>query len=1301
MLMDLATVRVDQLTVQGKLEFLDGTDREFIATRVLVTGLLVAGNATNPYKSRLTITLQGNLLSPTLIVVNRQFLGNKVMAVYGNLSMHGTPRAFVNTRLSATVLPGATTFTVIDPVDWQAGNDTIVVSSTEYDITQSETFNVTAISYSSDKQSATITVNTPFRYRHFGGNITHGSPSVSNGQTRLSAVVALTNRNIVIRGDMITDNSPAGYGASIVVSEVPSLTAPLVGNFNASFVEFRDVGKLNMSNPAVLFSYYGVGNPYAGSGYYYQKYAVTGTQQTVASSSINAMRACSLSRTWNQGIVLTGAQGVYLDSNLIVNAYAEAISVDAYSYNPVITNNRVVGAYRSLTDLANWVHPIAAYFILTVPLALTGNVATGGADSGFTMRMTQCTASSSVIYGNEAHANLIGLYVLPDLTNGGCIQVYSWTLWKNAHHGLLTVDQTSNVEVSQTVVSDNHIGISLNFVRAAVDEHVYIRDSVIMGSTAASTCQASLTCLAVSPTDLLATSGVCGSVLGPSYRRVGLLTPSLGMTAAHTCEINADGLLTCSPPNTPTRLCGMPWESRYGLPSTSFSLFNVSTTTFAYWNASDCGLTSAAVAWNPTQLDHTPIMNFRTTTWTSAEIDSRFSLESTSTSGDCGSYCDGRDQIGMRDEDGSTLDIVLAAGSPGHTLVSNNPPVVGQSQQCQYITGWNAYACRDTVFRRMIFESEDIDRGSRRIGPVLINRQTTTNYSYFSVGPMDDECPEQFHFSWFPFLVQPGYAHDIQSTGTTPQYVRMTYLSQDPTEKLVVSVFYEQPMQLELFMGEVQMTALSRHPTMDDPIGSWVFDPQARRAYITVGGVPNGIQFNLVTTALIQVTMTLAVDYSTFDGPSVVQYLALLLSIDPSRIVVASVHSGSTVATYNIMDVNGTSSDPTALQAQQQRMYALSVTLVDKVLNNTVGGVTTIAGYQVISLTVTPPAVNGSTSTPTVTVITAPSSSSSSGLSKGALAGIIVGALVLALLVALLVGWCCVRRNRGKYEIATSGQPIVTRFQPKPLKSPTYTPKEAISFFGKTGSDVEMGNVRTINITPRQAPTFSPVVPEMRTNNGTPDRRADVNPFGTASVKTAPALPATPPRMERYNGETSDGAEGQPHPQQQPPALPGTPPQQHEQTSPPRPALPPPIVRVLPAPTDAPAHYGDEASHASDASDSTHMYEGEQVTGMGMYSFYNQHTNSYEMHPDLSPPASDSSPPPSAIAPPSLPSQPPSRSSLSSTAPSQPSRPLLPPLAPTLPSRPPSNGPMPIVSHRGSVGLSAPPIPTVRPLFRG
>ena len=117
-----------------------------------MTGYLVAGNSTSPFRSQLTITLQGNLLSPTLVVVNRQFLGNKVMAVYGNLSLHGAPRCVrQHTPQSPPSCP-ATPLTAWS-TRWTGlpAPTRIVVSSTEYDITQSETFNITAVTYSSSR----------------------------------------------------------------------------------------------------------------------------------------------------------------------------------------------------------------------------------------------------------------------------------------------------------------------------------------------------------------------------------------------------------------------------------------------------------------------------------------------------------------------------------------------------------------------------------------------------------------------------------------------------------------------------------------------------------------------------------------------------------------------------------------------------------------------------------------------------------------------------------------------------------------------------------------------------------------------------------------------------------------------------------------------------------------------------------------------------------------------------------------------------------------------------------------------
>ena len=1305
MIMDLPTVTCDQLTVQGKLEFLDGMNHELIATRIAVTGYLNAGNTSHPFQSQLTITLTGNRLSPTLIVTNNLFLGNKVMGVFGSVNLVGTPRAFVQTRLQATVMPGDTQLLVVDPVDWVVG-DSLVISSTEYDATQMENFTITAVQYATTagKKTATIVVNAPFAYRHFAGSIQHNSPYLAAGKaTSLSAVVALVNRNIVFRGDM-SGSSGYGYGASIVVSEIPSVTAPLVGKFNVSYVQFQDVGKLNLSNPALLFNYYSAGSPYAGGGYYYQGKKPSGTQQKLASSAINAMRGCSLVNTWNQGIVAQGAQGMYLDSNVVVRAYTSAFQFDSYSYSPILTNNVVVGSYRSPSDSNTWVHPIAAFYLNTPPFALTGNTATGSADAGYTVRLTDCSAGYGQVYGNEAHANLIGLYILPDhVTATQCVAVYGWTLWKNSHVGLLTVDQLSNVEVNNAVVSDNHIGISLNFARGSVDDHVYISNSVIMGSTAASTCQQSLTCHAVSPTDLLATSGRCGSVYGPSYRRVGLMTLAY-MNDGHTCEVDADGFLTCLPPNTPTRLCGMPWENRYGLPSSSFSLFNVTATTFAYWNASDCGLTSAAVAWNPSQIDHTPIVNMRGITWTNADVNAHFLIKTTDASASCVGSCDGRDQIGIRDEDGSALGIAMS-GTLGHTLVSDNPLVTGSTPSCQYQSSWGAFACANTVFRRLIFESEDIDRGTRRIGPLLINRQTFTNLSYFSVGPIDDECPIRDHFSWFPFLVQPGVAHDIEPTGTTPAYVRMTFLSQDPSEKMIVSVFYQQPSQLNLFVGASQVAMLSRYPTMADPIGSWTFDPQARRAYLVVGGVPNGIQFNLIQTAYIQVTMTLAVDYSTFDGANVVMYLALLLGISPSRIAVASVHSGSTVAAYNIFDSSNTTTDPTAQIASQNRLYTLSTQLATAVLNNTVDGQTYIAGYAVIALSIVPPPVNGTGTASTITVIAAPSSSHAA-LSTGGIIGVSVGAVLVGLLLAALIAWCCLRRraNNGKMWGSEEEADVrVKQLQFTPVTPSPYAdvlkaaPSRPIVPAPPQSSFVEMQSVSFD--TQQQQPT----APATRTVYPP----ASHGPMTIhVSPKKAPALPSTPPRMEPivYEGETGAGLEEgnggrfvQQQPQAQaavrppPPQLPPPPPSAGS-----RAVLPPPIIKLFPAsqPVAAvPVEYGeeeDEELSSSEESPSLGVYEGEAPpTGdsppkpnalgpAGMYAFYNQGAAA------ASASSSVSKPPP----PPLPPTNP--RGSLSASR-----APPLPARAPSLPTS------APIAASHVRVGSNPPALPASRPAFRG
>ncbi len=69
--------------------------------------------------------------SPTTVVDNTYFLGNKVLAVFGRLSLAGQPRPVVWTRLATVAVAGSSFITVDQPVDWRAG-DEIVLTPTEY-----------------------------------------------------------------------------------------------------------------------------------------------------------------------------------------------------------------------------------------------------------------------------------------------------------------------------------------------------------------------------------------------------------------------------------------------------------------------------------------------------------------------------------------------------------------------------------------------------------------------------------------------------------------------------------------------------------------------------------------------------------------------------------------------------------------------------------------------------------------------------------------------------------------------------------------------------------------------------------------------------------------------------------------------------------------------------------------------------------------------------------------------------------------------------------------------------------------
>ena len=373
------------------------------------------------------------------------------------------------------------------------------------------------------------------------------------------------------------------------------------------------------------------------------------------------------------------------------------------------------------------------------PRSLRRNVVGGSYDGGFTIRPSSCsspftTATNDPIVDNEAYGSKIGFFVL-STTGGGenkCVQLQKATVWKAAHLGVVTVDQLAHFRLDDVTVTDSHIGFSPNYFRRGRLSYTVVENSNFAGSTEASTCDASVGCLAVSQNDGWGTT--CKSVLGTEYRRAGIMSAQYtnrGKTCTHDGEMPV-----CRPVNTPTRMCSMPWEKRYGLPSTRHAEYHVINTNFAHFgNESEtCGgqsYASKAVVTNPTQVDFFPPMFFRGISWHGTGHDNKFSFDKNSeTNSKCVSQaCDGFNTAKVEDLDGTTVStgransVILSGWDIGNADAS---PV------CNGVAAWSGVECAAEQPARegirggglnmvhAVFDGLDRDRGFRFIGPVRI-----------------------------------------------------------------------------------------------------------------------------------------------------------------------------------------------------------------------------------------------------------------------------------------------------------------------------------------------------------------------------------------------------------------------------------------------------------------------------------------------------------------------------------------------------------------------------------------------------
>ena len=720
-LLDTSPPKLGRLSISGKLIWQDTQDIVLNAMTILVWGEMAIGTRESPFTHLATINLHGYHGSDVVVASPKHFLGNKVMAVFGNVSMHGKGRQTQFTKLAHAALPGDTRFVLAEPVDWKKG-DKLVVAPTAYDPFEMES-NLVIIKVGSDKK--TIYFDRQLKYLH--------SCQIQNMQkkaplTLCATVGVLDGRTIVMNG-VLPRNDPT-YGMHVVVGQHSYGTGKDIvhqlGRFIATRVEFNSCGKTGTEHPCITFRYF------SGTG---AKYSIFDWFVSNIDAPTNRITECSFHNTLNAAIISYKSFGLVLDGNIFHHTYQNAIELDKFSEDAVIRNNFIVGNYRSpddadvslcKTDNSCLVEPAAAIYAESEYglHTLSGNVIAGVHDTGVTaVWRVNCVIDGSKdrFSNNEIYSAMIGVNILPlpgVLAKFKCTAVRDITVWQITHVGVISIDQTTNMEVHNAAVADCHIGISLNFVRFGGDNVVRVIDSRVVGSTDLGKCNTgSMTCRTFSPGDTLGKT--CGSVFGKSVRRIGLAIPRY-TNVPKTC--GSDGSkAVCRPINSPLKQCAVPWLKRFGtLDAFKGVDFYVTDTAFAnFVTRDDCGMASRAIALLADEPDLWPETWFEKLQWQNTDEDAKIQLGINELIvGKCKAktgrtVCNSLETVVVHDLDGSTtgtnnVDVTrfLKQSHDGAaTLITDKNKAFADPAFCMSHRGTRSSVCRGAAMASMLLES--------------------------------------------------------------------------------------------------------------------------------------------------------------------------------------------------------------------------------------------------------------------------------------------------------------------------------------------------------------------------------------------------------------------------------------------------------------------------------------------------------------------------------------------------------------------------------------------------------------------
>lgn len=986
--LDINTPALGVVHVYGKLSFLQSAGASITLTckSILVYGVMeIAGKNGTAYPGTANVIITGtiqNSVAPS--IGNGIYQGSKVIAVMGQLTAIGRPTATAWTPLRSTVYQGNTTIVLSTAVDWKVGYEIVLSPTGFFNSTGSAYVDSDIVDLVTIKSISTLTdLKTHANY----SSITTTSPLLQthlchsqNGQS-FCGYVGLISRNIKISSrDSETPSSISyGFGAHIFVTDLASFGS---GVLNLQYVTLQNMGKLNSDWMAITFDY-------QLPGYVQQRSIVNG---------------CVFNSSYNFMLYSAGASNLTITDNIVSKAIGGGIYIASSSSNVVIANNLIMfttqlPSYYTSTFL--WNRPFGSYMVLSSSALVHDNVAALSGDTGFYLVQSLFTKNAptsacantrgmpyevnddaltagALVWNNEAVGCQVGMTLvtrnLGEVSPSDCAVLSGFKVWRNAHAGFMSVDTVANVLIANSVIAENHIGMSLNFYKFSEDAFSGVYNSIfiaLLESSTANVCGLpdsnwKHVCRAVSTSDPLGVKPYCSSILaGSQWQGVGLMLPQF-LNSPRTCGVTGQFGAVCDPPTTISRLCALPYNNRYGtVAGFQYTEQIITDVTFVGYSTSSCtSHRTSAVVFNPGQLDQQPAMMISGITWQNTDSASKFGFNT----GLQGAKFQGQDFAIIHDFDGSAS----GTGKPGQILF-DNPEYVAPPPACESLSalGLGFYFCAAHPVDKLSsvtpvpfiqYSALWLDYGPQMIQPLIVTHDfpgQNRSASYF--GPTFEGCSESGYFSRFPFALAVNTTNYLLTTGTIPAdgwNVRWDAPSQN--DVTIVQFFIENSDVINVFVGTsssdphpIQAKQLldGSFPTLNSPAGTHTRDPQRRTLTVTMRGGQSRF-YSFVEVPVVQVTIRLEMSIENFFSATFIANVATLLGLSASQIKIANVRSGSVIVDFSILPSTTTTTNYTHTITQ---IHALRT--VAKSLNQSVytGALVAALGVPVLNIGIIPP----------------------------------------------------------------------------------------------------------------------------------------------------------------------------------------------------------------------------------------------------------------------------------------------------------------------------------------------------------